>query len=233
MVLNICDYIGWFDIANHYSCQIYMHSLKSRNCELNSYVNTFLDAHYQPGKMLWWRIVALCSLGLIFLVKDYQAYQFAVEHWFTWSPIYILLAGLLTINFQSLYLGSMSFQYRQQDTAFTIARQFSDFDYPPLVRGMKEKLTQRNQICNRCHLILISLFVGVHALLWTRLFFLPSAIEESVQYLICSVYVMVMLAIVLMAAIASIVILIQKRQLELLELSLFWIESASGLKFIE
>ena len=210
-----------------------MHSLKSRNCELNSYINTFLDAHYQPGKMLWWRIAGLCSVGLIALVKDYQTYQFAVEHWFTWTPIYVLLAGLLTINFQSLYLGSMSFQYRQQDTAFTIARQFSDFDYPPLVRGMTEKLTRRNQICNRYYLILISLFVGVRGLLWIRLFLLPSTVEHSVQYLIPSVYAAVMLAIVLAAAIASISILIQKRQLELLELSLYWIESASSLKFIE
>ena len=210
-----------------------MHSLKSRNCELNSYINDFLDAHYQPSKMLWWRIIALCSLGLFFIVRDYQAYQFAVEHWFAWTPIYVLFAGLLTINIQSLYLGSMSFQYRQQDTAFTIARQFSDFDYPPLVRGMKEKLTRRNQICNRYYLILISLFVGVRGLLWVRAFFLASVVEHSAQYLVYSVYVAIMLAIAVTSAIAGVAILIQKRQLELLELSLFWIESASSLKFIE
>ena len=210
-----------------------MHSLKSRNCDLNSYINTFLDVHYQPGKMLWWRIVGLCSLGLVFLIKDYQMYQFAMEHWFAWIPIYILLTGLLTINFQSLYLGSMSFQYRQHDTAFTIARQFSNFNYPPLVRGMKEKLRIQNLVCNRYYLILILLLIGVRVILWMRLFFLSLAIEHSVQHLAASVYVVMMLAAATIAAIVSIEILIQKRQLELLELSLFWIESASSLKFIE
>ncbi|MEL6494044.1 MAG: hypothetical protein AAFQ41_02840 [Cyanobacteria bacterium J06623_7] len=210
-----------------------MHSLKSRNYELNSYINTFLDAHYQPGKMLWWRIVTLSSLGLTFLIRDYRAYQFALEHWFAWTPVFTILTGFLTIDFRSLYLGSMSFQYRQQDTAFTIARQFAAFDYPPLVRGMSDKLTRCKQICNRFYLVLMVLFVGVRMILWLRPWFLPTIVENSSQYLIHSIYTVTILGLVLAAAIASGAILIQKKQLELLELSLFWIESASSLKFIE
>jgi len=51
--------------------------------------------------------------------------------------------------------------------------------------------------------------------------------------MILSIYIALMLRTILAAAMLSMFILTSKRQLELLELSLFWIKSASTIKYIE
>ena len=95
--------------------------LRSRNQELNTYINGFIEIHYQLIKMLWWRILILGLYGIVSIIKDYQYYDFRLAYWFTWTPMLVVLSGILTINFQSLYLGSMCYQYRHHDTSFQIA----------------------------------------------------------------------------------------------------------------
>jgi hypothetical protein len=209
-----------------------MHSLKSRNAELNTYMNNFLDLHYQPQKMFWWRILILCLWGVRSIIGDYYYYGFGFEQWFTWTPSFILFAGLLTINFQSLCLGSMSFQYRHHDTAFVIARRFVDFDYLPLIQGLENKLSNRKRACNRSQMMLVLLLAGVFALIKSKVILGQLLMNEQIQLMVLSIYIALMFGTILATAMLSIFILTSKRQLELLELSLFWIKSASTIKYI-
>jgi len=55
---------------------------------------------------------------------------------------------------------------------------------------------------------------------------------ENTQYIVTSIYVCLILTLVLSAVLESIALVARKRQLELIELSLFWIKSASTLKYI-
>ncbi len=209
-----------------------MHSLKSRNAELNSYINNFLDIHYQPQKMLWWRVLLLSLVGLILFIKDYQTYDFRFEQWFAWTPLFILFAGFLTLNFQSLWLGSISFQYRHHDTAFVIARKFSAFNYSALINGLESKLENRKRACNRVQLMLFLLLIGVLGIINARAILWQLIFNEQIQIIAFSVYIAAIMGIILAAAIASMFILTYKRQLELLELSLFWIKLASTIKYM-
>lgn len=209
-----------------------MHSLKSRNAELNAYMNNFLDLHYQPTKMFWWRILTLTFLGLISIIRDYQDYGFSFEQWFTWMPIFVLLSGLLTLNFQSLYLGSMSFQYRHHDTVFVLAKKFAQFDYSPLIQGLENKLANRKLACTRSQLMLVLIFLGVLGVLRNKAILGQLFANEPIQLMALSIYIALMLGTILIVGMLSIFILTSKRQLELMELSLFWIKSASTIKYI-
>jgi hypothetical protein len=209
-----------------------MHSLKSRNTELNTYMNNFLDLHYQPLKMFWWRLLLLAFLGLISIIKDYQDYNFSFEQWFTWIPVFVLLSGLLTLNFQSLCLGTMSFQYRHHDTVFVLAKRFADFDYLPLIQGLEKKLNNRKRACNRSQLMLGLIFLGVLGVLKNNIILGQVFANESMQLMASSIYIALMLGTILSTGMLSIFILTLKRQLELMELSLFWIKSASTIKYI-
>jgi hypothetical protein len=210
-----------------------MHSLKSRNAELNAYINNFLDLHYQPTKMFWWRILTLTLLGLISIIRDYQDYGFSFEYWFTWMSIFVLLSGLLTLNFQSLCLGSMSFQYRHHDTVFVLAKRFAEFDYSPLIQGLENKLANRKLACNRSQMILLLIFLAVLGVLRNKTILGLLFVDGSMQLIALSIYIALMLGTILIVGMLSIFILTSKRQLELLELSLFWIKSASSIKYIE
>lgn len=209
-----------------------MHSLKSRNAELNDYINNFLDLHYQPTKMFWWRILTLTLLGLVSIIRDYQDYGFSFEQWFAWIPIFVLLSGLLTLNFQSLCLGSMSFQYRHHDTVFVLAKRFAEFDYYPLIQGLENKLANRKLIHNRSQLMLMLIFLGVLGVLRNKIILEQLFADESIQLMALSIYIALMLGTILIVGMLSILILSSKRQLELMELSLFWIKSASTIKYI-
>lgn len=209
-----------------------MHSLKSRNTELNTYINSFLNIHYQPQKMLWWRVGVLLVFGLGGIVMDYQHYDFTVEQWFSWTPLFVLLAGFLTLNFQSLYLGSMSFQYRYHDTVFVIARRFSTFNYASVIQGLENKLANRRNLCQRSQISLVFLFIGILGLVKGRVFLWPLIVNQGTQSIVYLVYMIAIISIISVSAIASILILKYKRQLELLELSLFWIKLASSIKYI-
>jgi hypothetical protein len=210
-----------------------MHSLKSRNTELNTYMNNFLDLHYQPLKMFWWRLLLLAFLGLISIIRDYQDYGFSFEQWFTWVPVFVLLSGLLTLNFQSLCLGTMSFQYRHHDTVFVLAKKFAEFDYSPLIQGLENKLINRKLACNRSQLMLGLIFLGILGILKNKIILAQLFANEPMQLIVLSIYIALMLGTILSAGILSIFILTSKRQLELMELSLFWIKSASNIKYIE
>lgn len=209
-----------------------MYALKSRNAELNAYINNFLDLHYQPTKMLWWRILILCCWGLVFTIQDYQYHGFYLQQWFSWTPFFILVAGLLTINFQSLYLGSMSFQYRHHDTAFVIARKFLEFDYALLIRGLENKLTSRKLACRRSQMMMVLLLVGVLILIRSKLILWQLFANGQIQLLFLFSYITLMLSAIFLAAMGSFFILTSKRELELLELSLFWLKLASTIKYI-
>lgn len=209
-----------------------MHSLKSRNAELNAYMNNFLDLHYQPTKMFWWRILILALLGLVSITRDYQDYGFNFEQWFAWMPIFVFLSGLLTLNFQSLCLGSMSFQYRHHDTVFVLAKRFAQFDYSPLIQGLENKLANRKLACTRSQLMLVLIFLGVLGVLRNKAILGQLFANEPIQLMALSIYIALMLGTILIAGMLSIFILTSKRQLELMELSLFWIKSASTIKYI-
>jgi hypothetical protein len=209
-----------------------MHSLKSRNAELNAYINNFLELHYQPSKMFWWRILILALFGLMSIIRDYQDYGFSFEQWFVWMPIFILFSGLLTLNFQSLCLGTMSFQYRHHDTVFVLAKRFAEFDYSPLIQGLENKLANRKLACKRSQLMLALILLGVLGVLRNKIILGQLFANEPMQ-LIVSIYIALMLGTILIVGILSIFILTSKRQLELMELSLFWIKSASTIKYIE
>lgn len=209
-----------------------MHSLKSRNVELNTYMNNFLDLHYQPLKMFWWRILTLTLLGLISIIRDYQDYGFNFEQWFSWIPIFVLFSGLLTLNFQSLCLGSMSFQYRHHDTVFVLAKRFAEFDYSPLIQGLENKLTNRKITCNRSQIMLGLIFLGALGVFQNKIILGQLFTSEPIQLMTISIYIALMLGTILLVGMLSIFILTSKRQLELMELSLFWLKSASTIKYI-
>lgn len=209
-----------------------MYSLRSRNQELNTYINSFIDSFYQPKKMFWWRIILLSLFGLFSLIKDHQYYGFNLEYWFSWTPILVIIAGILTINFQSSYLGSLTYQYRCYDTAFQIARRFTDFEYAPLIKGLERKLHHGKRICQKSYIIFVSLLIGLVSLIGSKAIIWQTIVAEKTQYIFLSVYISLILSLVLVALIASISIVARKRQVELIELSLFWIKSASTLKYI-
>ncbi len=209
-----------------------MYSLKSRNQELNTHVNSFIDIFYQPKKMFWWRIILLSLLGLSSLIKDYQYYGLSLEYWFTWTPIIVIIAGILTINFQSSYLGSMTYQYRYHDTPFQIARKFADFEYAPLISGLERKLNYGKRACQKSYIVFFASLIGLLSLVGGKAIIWQTIVAEKTQYMFLSVYVSLILSLVLVAVIASISILARKRQVELMELSFFWIKSASTLKYI-
>ena len=210
-----------------------MYFIHSKNQEFNTYINSFLKIHYQPIKMFWWRILVLCILGLFLVVKDYQYYELSLEYWFAWTPILVVIAGILTINFQSLYLGSMSYQYRHHDTAFQIARRFSDLEYSPLINGLERKLQKRKSFCRQSFIILLSLLIGLLSLIGSKEIIWQIIVTEKTQYVVLSIYVFLILTLVLVALRGSISLVARKRQVELIELSLFWIKCASTLKYIE
>lgn len=209
-----------------------MYFLRSRNQELNTYINSFIEINYQPIKMFCWRILILCLLAIVLLVKDYQHYGLSLTHWFAWSPLLVVLAGVLTVNFQSSYLGSMTYQYRYYDTSFQIARRFADFEYTPLINGLEKKLKLRAGACRKSYIILGSLLIGLLSLINSQAIIWQLIFTENTQYIVTSIYVCLILTLVLSAVLESIALVARKRQLELIELSLFWIKSASTLKYI-
>lgn len=206
---------------------------RSKNQELNTYINSFIDINYQPKKMFWWRILILCLFGLLSFIKDYQYYSFSLEYWLSWTPLLVIIASILTINLQSLYLGSMCYQYRHHDTSFQIARKFPDIEYSPLISGLERKLRDRKRIYYKSYAILFSLLIGLISLISSKSIIWQTIVAENIQYLVLSIYIFLVLALVLVALITSISIVARKRQAELIELSLFWIKSASSLKYIE
>lgn len=210
-----------------------MYSLRSRNQELNTYINSFIELNYQPLNMFCWRISMLCLLGLIFLNQDYQYHSFSFEYWFTWTPILVIIAGILTINFQSLYLGSMCYQYRHHDASFQIARRFSGLEYSPLINGLEMKLKNRKRIYHKSYIFLFSSLIGLLSLMGIKAIFWQTIMAERTQYLALSIHILLILTLILVAISNSISIVAHKRQAELIELSLFWIKSASTLKYIE
>lgn len=209
-----------------------MHSLRSRNQELNTYINSFIELNYQPVKMLGWRIIVLLLFGIFFIIKNYQNYSFSLEYWFNWSPILAIFAGILTLNFQSLYLGSMCYQYRYHDTAFQIARRFNDFEYAPLIDGVEHKLQNRKALCHRSYIILLFLLIGLLIVLISKAYFWQIFIAGDIQYITLTIYLFLVFILTLAAVLTAISIIVCKRQIELIELSLFWIKSASTLKYI-
>ncbi len=210
-----------------------MYYLHSKNQELNTYINSFLEIHYQPKKMFCWRILVICILGLFLVVKDYQYYGLSLDYWFAWTPILVVIAGILTINFQSLYLGSMSYQYRHHDTVFQIARRFPDLEYSPLINGLERKLQKTKSFCNQSCSILFLLLIGLLSLIGSKAIIWQTIVTEKTQYVAVSIYVFLIITLVLVALRGSISLVARKRQVELIELSLFWIKCASTLKYIE
>lgn len=210
-----------------------MYFLRSKNPELNTYINSFIEVFYQPYKMFCWRIFILFLFGLVSLIKDYQYYGLKVEYWFAWTPLLVIIASILTINFQSLYLGSITYQYRYHDTAFQIARKFSDFEYSPLINGLEHKLQKRKRTGKRSYIILLLSLIGLLSLIANKVIIWQTMFIGTTQYIVLLIYVLLILTLVLVALICSISLVAHKRQVELIELALFWIKSASTLRYIE
>lgn len=210
-----------------------MYSLRSKNQKLNSYINSFIDSHYQPIKMLTWRILLLLIFCSLAIIGNYQHYGFYVEYWFNCSPILVIIAGILTLNFQSLIIGSMCYQYRHHDTAFQIARKFADIEYSPLISGIERKLYQRKQFYRKLYFIFSLLLIGLLSLIAIKETIWLTFIVRKFKYTVTVIYVVLACFHILAAIIVSISIIVSKKQVELIELSLFWLKSASALKYIE
>jgi len=209
-----------------------MQCVKSRNRELNTYINSFMELQYQPVKMFSWRIVVFSLFVFLEIAIDYQHYNFNIEQWFSWSPFIVSLLCLFTINFQSLCLGSMSYQYRHHDTPFQVAREFPQFEYPPLINGLEHRLNHNKHVCRRSYLVLFSLPIILLTLINSKAVFLSIIFSEPTQYIALSIYTSLVLLLISIALAGSIFILARKRQIELMELGLFWIKSASNLRYI-
>jgi|GEM_PF-3298443 len=209
-----------------------MHSVRSKNREFNTYINSFINLQYQPLKMLVWRTLTLALFIILFLIRDYKSYHFDFEYWFAWSPLLVAFSCLLTLNFQSLCLGSMSYQYRHHDTSFQIAKRFIQFEYPPLINGLEHKLNynklayQRSYLVLFCLLIILLCLINNNEIIWQTFNF------EQSQYLASFVYILLISLLMFTALVGSMFILARKRQVELIELELFWIKSASTLRYI-
>jgi len=132
-----------------------MYFLRSRNQELNTYINSFIEINYQPIKMFCWRILILCLLAIV-----------------------------------------------------------------------------RAGACRKSYIILGSLLIGLLSLINSQAIIWQLIFTENTQYIVTSIYVCLILTLVLSAVLESIALVARKRQLELIELSLFWIKSASTLKYI-
>ena len=209
-----------------------MHSIRSRNQELNTYINSFINLQYQPFRMFCWRIVLFSLLIFMAIARDYQYYSFNLEQWFSWSPFLVALLGLLTINFQSLCLGSMSYQYRHHDTSFQMARRFSQFEYPPLINGLEHKLNHHKRACLRSYFLFFSLLIILFIIINNKTILWQIILYNQTQYIALSIYILLVLLLILIALAGSMFILARKRQVELLELALFWIKAASNLRYI-
>ena len=210
-----------------------MHSIRSRDRELNTYINSFIDLQYRPLKMFGWRIALFSVFMFVAIARDYQYYKFDLEQWFSWSPLLVAILCLLTINFQSLYLGSMSYQYRHHDTSFQIARRFSQFEYSPLIKGLEHKLNHNKRASLRSFLFLFSLSIVLLGFINSKAIFLTIVLPNQTRYIALSIYIVSILLLISTALAGSMFILARKRQVELLELSLFWIKAASNLRYIE
>jgi len=210
-----------------------MHSIKSRNLELNTYINSFIDLQYQPIKMFSWRIMLLSLFVLIAIAKDYQNYYFNLKLWFSWSPILVAILCLLTLNYQSLCLGTMSYQYRHHDTPFQVAKEFPQFEYSSLINGLEHKLNYNKRACNRSYLVLFSLLIILLGIINSKAILWQVASSETWQHITLSIYALTVFLLLLTAIIGSMFILTRKRQIELMELALFWIRSASNLRYVD
>ena len=210
-----------------------MHSVKSRNIELNTYVNSFIDLQYQPVKMFCWRIVAFSLFIFVAIARDYQSYSLNLEQWFSWSFLLVILPCVLTINFQSLYLGSMSYQYRHHDTPFQIARKFSQFEYSPLINGLEHRLNHNKRTCQRCYVMLFSWLIMLLVLINSKAVLWQIIVPNQTQYIALSIYILSILLLISAAFASSMFILARKRQIELMELAIFWIKSASNLRYVD
>jgi len=126
----------------------------------------------------------------------------------------------------------MSYQYRHHDTSFQIAKRFIQFEYPPLINGLEHKLNynklayQRSYLVLFCLLIILLCLINNNEIIWQTFNF------EQSQYLASFVYILLISLLMFTALVGSMFILARKRQVELIELELFWIKSASTLRYI-
>ena len=232
VTIIVLDYSISSILLCYYLIELFMHSIRSRNQDFNTYINSFIDLQYQPSKMFIWRIISCCLFIFIALIKDYQSYHFNFEYWFVWSPLLAALLCLLTINFQSLYLGSMSYQYRHHDTSFQLARRFAQFEYSPLINGLEHKSNDSKLAYRRSYIVLFSLPIALFALVKNKTIIWQIFSFDRTQYLALSIYIFSILLLISTALVGSLLILARKRQVELIELELFWIKSASTLRYI-
>ncbi|MEL6928295.1 MAG: hypothetical protein AAFO95_06655 [Cyanobacteria bacterium J06600_6] len=165
-------------------------------------------------------------------IRDYQNHQFHLENWFTWSSLFLGFLCVLTLNFQSLYLGSMSYQYRHHDTPFQIARLFSQFEYAPLINGLEHKLNYYKRTCTRVYPVLFALLVALQLLVGSKFILWQIFLNHQAQYIASFIYGLLVLILISAACASSIFISARKRQIELMELALFWIKAASNLRYV-
>lgn len=210
-----------------------MYSIRSKDRELNTYINSFIEKQYQPVKMFGWRIILLALFIVIAAIRDYQNYQLDFDSWFSWTPALAAVLCLLTLNFQSLYLGSMSYQYRHHDTPFQIARKFSQFEYDPLIDGLGHKLKYYQRTCKRIYFILFALPVSLQILVNSKIMLWQISFASKSHYIFLSIYIFLVLSLIAIALASSLFISLRKRQIELMALALFWLESASNLRYID
>lgn len=209
-----------------------MQCIRSRDRELNTYINSFMKLQYQPARMFSWRIMLFSLFALVAIARDYQHYNVNLEQWFSWSPLLVAISCLMTLNFQSLYFGSMSYQYRHHDTPFQVAREFPQFEYSPLINGLEHRLNRNRRTCQHSYIVLFILPIVLLTLINSKATLLSIAFLERTQYIALSIYILLVLLLISISLAGSIFILARKRQIELMELALFWLKSASNLRYV-
>ncbi len=175
----------------------------------------------------------LSILCIFFIVRDYQIYHFNVEYWFSWISYLIITLCLLTINYQSLYLGSLKYQYLHYDTPFEIARIFPQAKYAFLIKHLERRLKFGERGYYTAKIIFVLLLLVAFILAQNQVSLSTLFTSFVGQPIIFIAHVLLMFTLIALSLAASIFILVRQREMELLELSHFWIKSASFLKYIE